>query len=195
MIKTILINDITIRVDSWKYFKNYPLKYWTYSKLHNSLYYSHKGIYFPFAELVKGNLPPLHEIRFINSDPTDLRAKNIYYYDLTPKMKNIKVLKSFEGHQVGHYLTLCLKGTPSRMRSMMCMYLRTSHSLLAQAGLTNSANSQRAVTSFISRLPVSKTTSASRILLACLQTCPLGVDDQERQHTRFSSQSRGIRPD
>ena len=102
MIKTITINDITIKVDSWKYFKNYPLQNWTYSKVHNSLYYSYKGIYFPFAELVKGNLPPLHEIRFINSDPTDLRCKNIYYHDLTPKMKNIKVLKSFEGHQVGH---------------------------------------------------------------------------------------------
>lgn len=95
-------DDVKIKVDSLKYFKLHPLKYWKYSKVHQSFYYFRNKIYFPFAELVKGNLPPFHEIRYVNEDPCDLREDNIIYHDVTPNFKNIKVLKSYEGHAVGH---------------------------------------------------------------------------------------------
>jgi hypothetical protein len=95
-------DDVKIKVDSLKHFKLYPLKHWKYSKVHKSFYYFRNKIYFPFAELIKGNLPPFHEIRYKNGNSWDLTKDNIIYHDITPNIKNIKVLKSYEGHKVGH---------------------------------------------------------------------------------------------
>lgn len=95
-------NVSVFKIDTFKYFKKYPLKNWKYSKIYKHLYCIQNGEYINFVELVKGKLPLFHEYRLINNDSFDLRKKNIRYHNIIPKKKYQKILEHHEGHLVGH---------------------------------------------------------------------------------------------
>jgi hypothetical protein len=98
---TLTDNISTFKVDIFKTFKEYPLKYWKYSNVHKHLYYFRNKKYVNYVELIKGPLPKFHEYRLKNNNPFDLRKKNIQYHDISPDNGD-KIIKGRKGHKVGH---------------------------------------------------------------------------------------------